>query len=211
MSAFVIAMFLKAFVIGSFKIPSGSMFPTLLIGDHLLVNRLGYGFMIPFTDIKLLPFLDVKRGDVIVFKWPQDPSMDFIKRVVGLPGDTVAMRGNTLYINGEPCRLHRIGTVSNGRELSNCGAALRCPFVTYREELGSKNHLVAYADCNIQRDFGPIKVPEGHYFVMGDNRDCSNDSRYWGFVPFKYIKGKALVIYWSWGPHQLKRIGKLIR
>jgi len=207
-SAFVIAMFLKAFVVGSFKIPSGSMFPTLLVGDHILANRLGYGFMIPFTDIKVLPFLKVKRGDVVVFKWPRDPSLDFIKRVVGLPGDTIAVRDGNLYVNGEPCRLEKAEIFSG--ELDDKKYSI-CPPNYYIETLDGKRHLVSYSSCQISRDFGPIKIPEGHYFMMGDNRDNSNDSRFWGFVPFKYIKGKAFIIYWSWGPHQLKRIGKIVR
>ena len=210
-SALVIALFLRAFVVQAFKIPSGSMYPTLLVGDHVLVNRFGYGFMIPFTDVKVLPFLKVKRGDVIVFKWPQDPDIDFIKRVVGLPGDTIEIHGTNLYINGKPCELKPIGPVEDSRELHDCRIRLGSEFMKYSEAMDGNEHLVVYAERDIARDFGPIKVPEGHYFVMGDNRDCSNDSRYWGFVPFKYIKGKALIIYWSWGPHQLTRIGKLVR
>jgi len=212
-SALIIALFLKAFVVQAFKIPSGSMFPTLLVGDHVLVNRFGYGIMIPFTDIKLGPaFLKVKRGDIIVFKWPNDPKLDFIKRVIGLPGDEIAVRGRLVYINGKPFPIDKNGKFSGEeRELEKCGVPSNCGFEKYVETIDSKKHELAYAGCDAARDFGPIKVPEGHYFMMGDNRDCSNDSRYWGFVPFKNIKGKAFVIYWSWGPRQLTRIGKTFR
>lgn len=212
LSALIIALFLKAFVIQAFKIPSGSMYPTLLIGDHVLVNRLGYGFMIPYTDIKFLPFLKIKRGDIVVFKWPQNPKLDFIKRIIGLPGDEIMIRGQLVYVNGKPLPLKNAGLFSNdAREFEKCGWPPNCRVKKYEEDIEGKKHFTAYTDCDIARDFGPIKVPNEHYFVMGDNRDCSNDSRYWGFVPFKNIKGKALILYWSWGPKQLTRIGKVVR
>ena len=149
------------------------MKPTLLVGDHILVNKFLYGIKIPFTDKTLIPISDPKRSDVIVFIYPVDPDKDFIKRVIGLPGDKVEIFGEKVLINDKPFD-DKHGFYSN---LSRTAA-----------RTGELSH------------FGPTTVPEGHLFVMGDNRDHSYDSRFWGFVPLSSVKGKAFIIYWSW-PH----------
>ena len=188
--AILIALFIRAFVVQAFKIPSGSMEPTLLIGDHLLVNKFIYGIKVPFVDRKLLVYKEPKRGDIVVFIFPKDKKKDFIKRVVGGPGDTVEIRQKKIYING---------------------AHWDDPYGVYRD---------AEVTGMVPRDnFGPVVVPPEHVLVMGDNRDRSYDGRFWGFVPFDQIKGKALILYWSWdklsrnisGKIRFKRIGQLIR
>ena len=168
--ALLVALFIRTFIVQAFKIPSGSMLPTLQIGDHLLVNKLLYGIRVPVVGTRLLGFFEPERGDVIVFVYPVDRSKDFIKRVIGIPGDEIEIRKKQLYLNGEP--------VDRATE----------PYAQYGETLK-----------NGPRDnFGPKVVPEGHVFVMGDNRDHSLDSRFWGFVPFTDIHGKASIIYFSW-------------
>jgi signal peptidase I len=159
----IIALFATTYVLQAFKIPTGSMESNLLIGDHLLVNKFVYGIQEGFLG-KLLPYKVPRRGDVIVFKYPNSPEVAYVKRLMGMPGDKVEMIGRTLYINGQ---------------------ALKEDYTQYIDP-GS-----------IHEHFGPYYVPQGHYFAMGDNRDNSQDSRYWGFVPRDYILGKALVIYWS--------------
>ncbi|MEJ2683031.1 MAG: signal peptidase I [Candidatus Sulfobium sp.] len=191
--AFIIALVIRTFVIQAFKIPSGSMIPTLLVGDHLLVNKflLGTPVDIPFTNIHLfhMPGLrDPHRGDVIVFKYPEDPTRDFIKRVIGVGGDKVESRNKVIYVNGrkvvEPYVQHVDSSIKPG-------------------------------GIDPRDNFGPITVPRGDVFVMGDNRDESYDSRYWGFVDDNQIKGKAIIIYWSWDGNKhwvrFNRIGKLIK
>ena len=181
--ALVLAFVIRTFVVQAFKIPSGSMLDTLLIGDHLLVNKFLYGTRIPFTDKVILPIEEPADGDVIVFEFPEDTSKDFIKRIIGAPGDVLEMKDKVVYRNGQK---------------------LDEPYVRH-------------TDPNIQarRDnFGPITVPPGKYFAMGDNRDESYDSRFWGFVDKDKIRGKAWVIYWSWdGPADIRwsRIGNLVR
>ena len=174
--AVLLALFIRAFVVQAFKIPSGSMIPTLLVGDHILVNKFIYGIRIPFTDKKVFSFKEPKRGDVIVFIYPLDPSKDFIKRVIGVEGDTVFMKGKTVYINGEP---------------------FDDPHARYVDDNPQKGAVS-------RKDFGPITVPQDSLFVMGDNRDRSYDGRYWNeFVVLDQVRGKAFVIYWSNGtPHK---------
>ena len=173
--AVLLALFIRAFVVQAFKIPSGSMIATLLIGDHILVNKFIYGIRIPFTNKKAFAFQKPKRGDVIVFIYPLDPSKDFIKRVIGVEGDTVLMEGKKVYINGEP---------------------YDDPHARYVDD-GPKKGDVS------RKNFGPITVPENSLFVMGDNRDRSYDGRYWNtFVTLDEVLGKAFIIYWSNGtPH----------
>ncbi len=190
LEAIIIALFLafliRSFVFQAFKIPSGSMLDTLLIGDHLLVNKFMYGPKIPFTDTYIYEGEAPKRNDIIVFRYPEDPSKDYIKRIVGVPGDSLAMKNKVLYRNGEK---------------------VEEPYVI----LGDTNEP--------RRDnFSPIIVPENKYFVLGDNRDDSADSRYWGFVDRSAIHGKAWRLYWSWdsdatdivGLPRLSRIGQAI-
>ncbi|MBI2527208.1 MAG: signal peptidase I [Candidatus Rokubacteria bacterium] len=170
--AVLLALVIRAFVVQAFTIPSGSMMDTLLVGDYILVNKFLFGPEIPFTDTHLPGFRDPARGDVIVFKYPNDESRDFIKRIVALGGETVQVRDNRVYVNGrsvdEPyVRPGSVPTATSG----HCGYLYACE---------------------------PTVVPPGSYFVMGDNRDNSQDSRYWGFVKREKIRGKAFLIYWSW-------------
>jgi signal peptidase I len=185
--ALLLALFIRTFFIQAFKIPSGSMIPTLLIGDHILVNKLSYGLRIPFWEKYLVEFKKPQRGDVIVFVFPEDRSKDFIKRVIGVAGDTVEVRGKRVYINGQ---------------------RVEDPHAHYEIEDGQAG-LPTMRD-----DYGPRQVPENHVFVMGDNRDKSYDSRFWGFVNLDDVRGKSLLIYWSWDGSdrwvRWERIGKLI-
>lgn len=181
--AVLLALFIRTFVVQAFKIPSGSMEPTLMIGDHILVNKFIYGVKVPVIRKTLIPVSRPKRNDVIVFIYPVDKSKDFIKRVIGLPGERIEIKGRRIFVNGR--RLNdKYGFYSSLGE-----PRARNPNNTYR--------------------FGPVVVPDGHVFVMGDNRDHSYDSRFWGFVPLESIKGKAFIIYWSW-PHW-QRFFRLIR
>lgn len=186
--AIVMALIIKAFIIQAFKIPSGSMLPTLKIGDHILVNKFIYGTKFPFTDSIIIPFKKPQRGDIIVFKFPEDEKKDFIKRVVGLPGDAVEIKEKKVYINGE--LLEEIYPVHTDP-------------IVYPLGIQPRDNL------------GPVVVPEDSYFVMGDNRDFSLDSRYWGVVKLNKIKGKAFIIYWSWNGEdrwiRWDRIGMLIK
>ncbi len=185
--ALVLALAIRTSVVQAYKIPSGSMIPTLEIGDHILVNKFIYGIKIPFTSVNLISVEKPKRGDVIVFIYPLDPSKDFIKRVVAEEGDTVRLVDKKLYINGSP--------VSDAHAI-------------YRED------AIPPSEAEALDNFGPITVPKGDLFVMGDNRDNSLDSRSWGFVPLENVRGKAFIIYWSWNSQETtvrwNRLGHLI-
>jgi signal peptidase I len=171
--AVILALFVRTWVVQAFKIPTGSMEPNLLIGDHLLVNKLVFGPSLGGFERAVLPQEEPSRGEVVVFKYPEEPERDFIKRVIGLPGETLEVRDRRVYINGTP---------------------LDEPYVHFLEpSFGGEGGI-----GDVRHKYGPVTIPEGHYFVMGDNRDNSQDSRYWGFLPRGYIKGKALVIYWSY-------------
>lgn len=197
--AILLALFIRTFVVQAFKIPSGSMKPTLLIGDHLLVNKFIYGIKIPFIDRYILEFNKPVRGDIVVFKWPRDENKDFIKRVIGVGGDKIEIKRDILYINGVKIETEYKDTYRDKRISQS---------ERYIEFLGEGKHYIL--DEYIKREnYGPVTVPEGSIFVMGDNRDNSQDSRYWGFVSLNKIKGKALIIYWSW-PHW-KRFLNVIR
>ena len=175
--AVILALFVRTFVVQAFKIPTGSMEENLLIGDHLLVNKFVLGPSIAAAERALLPLGTIRRGDVIVFKYPEDPDRDFIKRVVGLPGETLELRAKKVYIDGMP---------------------LDEPYAHYLEPLRTSRDLQEVTSFDVRDQYGPVTVPTDQYFVMGDNRDNSQDSRYWGFLPRGFVKGKALVIYWSY-------------
>ena len=172
--AVILALFVRTWVVQAFKIPTGSMENNLLIGDHLLVNKFVFGPTLGKVERALLPMRDIRRGDVIVFKYPDEPDRDFIKRVIGLPGETVEMKAKKIYINGKP---------------------LDEPYVHFLEPVGDAQEIISY---DLRETYSQTTVPPGFYFVMGDNRDNSQDSRYWGFLPRSYIKGRALMIYWSY-------------
>jgi len=184
------AVVIRSFVIAPFVIPSSSMVPTLLVGDYLFVSRFNYGLRIPFTDIQFLAS-QATRGDVVVFDYPEDRSKDYIKRVVGVPGDKIVYEDNMLYVNGQKMPLKEEGmyTYFLGDNSSDVSAK-------YTEKLFDIEHSVLRKSFSI-RD-GEWVVPEGYYFMMGDNRNNSRDSRFWGFVPQSYLVGKAVVIWWSW-------------
>ena len=181
--ALILAFIIRSFVIQAFKIPSGSMLPTLKIGDHLLVNKFIYGVQVPFTDIEIVPVSDPEFQDIVVFEYPEDQSKDFIKRVVGLPGDTIAIRKGRLIRNGKRVNEPYTQFTHNER------AAGQYPL---------ENWPPHEFDRRARDNLGPITIPEDEYFVMGDNRDESYDSRFWGFVQSKDILGEAWIIYWSW-------------
>ena len=171
--AVILALFVRTFVFQAFKIPTGSMKPNLLVGDHLLVNKFIFAPTASALERTLLPMRPIERGDVIVFKFPEEPERDFIKRVIGLPGDTLELKNQTIHINGMP---------------------LIEPYAHYLYPPMSDGQADRF---DLRRKYGPVTVPDGHYFMMGDNRDDSQDSRFWGFLPASYVKGRALFIYWS--------------
>jgi signal peptidase I len=210
----IAVFFLRSFLFEPFKIPSGSMIPTLLVGDLILVNKFHYGIRLPVVNTKITEGTPPKRGDVMVFRYPPKPSLDYIKRVVGLPGDEVAYLNKRLTINGKA-----IETVALPEFFDE---DMMRYFKQYEESLGEKKHRLLNDDdrpafvpgaddfvfrknCNYSVEGVVCKVPEGHYFMMGDNRDNSLDSRYWGFVPDKNIVGKAFFVWMNFG--SLKRIG----
>ena len=176
-TAVILALFVRTFVVQAFKIPTGSMENNLLIGDHLLVNKMVLAPSPAAVDRLLLPVRDVRRGDVVVFKYPEDPERDFIKRVIGLPGETLEVRDKRVYVDGRP---------------------LDEPYVHYLVPPSGSAQFNEVTSYDLRERYGPVTVPTGQYFVMGDNRDNSQDSRYWGFLPREYIKGRALMIYWSY-------------
>ena len=184
----LVVLVVRSFIVEPFQIPSGSMKPTLEIGDFILVNKFAYGLRLPVVHNRFLEVDDPERGDVMVFRFPEEPSVNFIKRVVGLPGDRIRYEGKQLYINGEPVTKVLI---EEGPELSPQQLLLE-------EQLVEVSHFI----YNNPRDPGPqmseVVVPEGHYFTMGDNRDHSNDSRYWGFVPEDNIVGRAFAVWMHW-------------
>lgn len=214
--AVLIALFLRSFVVEAFKIPSGSMIPTLQVGDHIFVNKFIYGVRLPWTNVKFgMQFRAPERGEVIVFKFPRDQEKDFIKRIVAIGGDTVEVRDNVVYVNGQSIpRVHQ----GDGRceyqdydELSGRWDHRVCE--AFRETVGPHSYTTIFDRGGAPRSWPKVVVPEGTVFVMGDNRDNSHDSRFWGTVPFELIKGKAMIIWFSSGEPEalrLKRIGKLI-
>ncbi|CAN2041750.1 signal peptidase I [Candidatus Magnetomoraceae bacterium gMMP-15] len=182
--AVILALFIRTFIVQAFKIPSGSMKPTLQIGDHILVNKFIYGVKIPFSNKTIIPVSTPEREDIVVFKFPQDPGKDFIKRTIGLPGDVVEIKNKKVYINNK---------------LFKDGHAFYTDLYSIPGNLQPRDN------------YGPITVPKNSIFVMGDNRDHSFDSRFWGFVDMDALKGEAFIIYWSWDKENFgvrwKRIG----
>jgi signal peptidase I len=197
--AVAIALLLRAFVVEAFQIPSGSMIPTLEVGDHIFVSKFAYGLGIPFTNTKVMQFADPHRGDVIVFKYPLDPGTDYIKRVVGLPGDVIEMRGEELYINGRAVARHRARPAYHYVDAQRSGAPDEHDGELWIETLDGRDHETIQDPRGGGRDFQRQVVPADHFFVMGDNRDNSSDSRVWGYVDRNLIKGKALIVWWSRG------------
>lgn len=186
--AVILALFIRTFVVQAFKIPSGSMKQTLLIGDHILVSKFIYGVKLPVIGKTLIPFSEPEKGDIVVFKFPEDPEKDFIKRVVAVSGDVVEIRDKKVFINGK----------------------------LQQHPFGYHTDPVIIPGGNQPRDnFGPITVPPDSLFVLGDNRDHSYDSRFWGYVNLSAVKGKAFIIYWSWNKEDFgvrwTRLGKLLK
>jgi signal peptidase I len=185
-------LLLRSFLVEPFRIPSGSMMPTLLVGDFILVNKFAYGIRLPVLHTKIVEVGEPQRGDVVVFRYPKDPSVDYIKRVIGVPGDTVRYTNKVVYINDEPVGQVPAGVyIGKGSGVSMSGASVR------REQLGEVRHeiLVMPRTPGVE---GEYLVGEDEYFVMGDNRDNSNDSRYWGTVPETNLVGKAFRIWMNW-------------
>jgi signal peptidase I len=186
--AVILALFIRTFIIQAFKIPSGSMLPTLQIGDHILVNKFIYGVKLPYLNTNLIPVGEPVRDAIIVFRYPEEPDKDFIKRVIAVPGDVLEIRNKKVFVNHEP---------------------LEQQYAVYTDP-----HLIP-AQVNPRDNLGPVTIPPDSYFVMGDNRDNSYDSRFWGFVDASEIRGKAFIIYWSWDSSQFgvrwNRIGSLIK
>jgi signal peptidase I len=184
--AVTIALFIRTFIVQAYKIPTGSMEDNLLVGDHLLVNKFEFGPTETGLERWLLPVRNPRRGDVVVFKFPGQPERDFIKRVIGLPGETLEVRDKRVYIDGRP---------------------ISEPYVRFLEVPETPSNAHEAASFDVRERFGPVKVPPGQFFVMGDNRDNSEDSRYWGFLPRRNIKGLALMVYWSYDARGQDRQG----
>jgi signal peptidase I len=202
-------LLLRSFLVEPFRIPSGSMMPTLLVGDFILVNKYAYGIRLPVLNTKIIDVGEPQRGDVVVFRYPKDPSVDYIKRVVGLPGDRIGYYNKILHINGNPVAQVPAGVyVGKGSGVSMSGAGKR------QEQLGEVQHQILVMPRTPGLE-GEYVVPDNEYFVMGDNRDNSNDSRYWGPVPEQNLVGKAFRVWMNWdsanGGIEWERIGRKIQ
>lgn len=235
LTAVLIAFVIRSFVIEPFKIPSSSMVPTLMIGDHIFVNKFIYGLRPPFTKKHFFQYKTPERGEVVVFIYPDDESKDFIKRIVGLPGDKIKIEGTDIFINGEkvervPITVSASPTDERALIVTNGNWDKNLPFVAswshinfYKEKLGNVEHLTQFesdvyyrpSGHFISANGGEITVPKDHLFAMGDNRDNSSDGREWGFVPMENIKGKAMFVWLSLdsdhGWLRWKRFGSRIR
>lgn len=202
---FLIVLLLRSFLFEPFRIPSGSLEPTLLVGDFLAVNKFAYGLRLPVLETKILPIANPKKGEIAVFRWPPQPSVDFIKRVIGVPGDHVVYHNKVLTINGQEMKqtfVEYTTDESSGRAVAK-----------YQEDLNGVKHDI-YRRADVEAVDIDVTVPEGNYFMMGDNRDDSADSRFWGFVPDSYLRGKAFLVWMSWNSNtytvRWKRIGTII-
>lgn len=195
---FIIVLILRSFLVEPFRIPSGSMMPTLLVGDFILVNKFAYGIRLPVLNTKIIPISEPKRGDVVVFRYPENPTIPYIKRVIGLPGDHIVYHNGTkvIYINGEPMPQKLIGSyqgVGEGSGMTGADEKI--------ENLPGVDHsILMYSNrvFNTDAPYMDITIPPGHYFVLGDNRDNSRDSRFWGTVPEENLIGKAFLIWMNW-------------
>ncbi len=201
-------LLIRSFLGEPFRIPSSSMMPTLLIGDFILVNKFSYGLRLPVLNTKIVELGEPKRGDVVVFRPPHHPDQDWIKRVIGLPGDQIGYHNKQIYVNGEPVPMQPAGIyigVGQGRDHTG--------FAMLRETLGGREHRALHRDHRSRGD-GEFQVPPGHYFVMGDNRDNSEDGRFWGFVPEQNLVGRAFAIWMNWdgqaGGVDFSRLGTVI-
>lgn len=202
---FFIVLLLRSFLVEPFRIPSGSLEPTLLVGDFVAVNKFAYGLRLPVVEKKIIPIADPKTGQIAVFRWPPEPSYDYIKRVIGTPGDKIGYHNKVLTVNGKEAKQTFVEYTmdeSSGR-----------PVAKYREDLNGVVHEIFIRPDMPAVDFDVI-VPEGNYFMMGDNRDDSADSRFWGFVPDSYLRGKAFLVWMSWNGKtdnvRWSKIGRLI-
>ncbi len=202
----LVVLVLRSFIVEPFRIPSGSMMPTLLVGDFILVNKFSYGIRWPVLNTKFFDTGEPARGDVAVFRYPRQPQLDYIKRIVGLPGDHIAYYNKTLYINGQEIELSKAGPYRTPSGVSQSA-------MVFGESLGEVTHDVLITPAKFGLE-GEWIVPTGHYFVMGDNRDNSNDGRYWGYVPEDHLVGRAFMIWmnWDWGGEGIlwSRIGNMI-
>lgn len=186
---FFIVLLLRSFLVEPFRIPSGSLEPTLLVGDFVAVNKFAYGLKLPVLEKKIIPIANPKTGQIAVFRWPPDPTFDYIKRVIGVPGDKVSYHNKKLYINGQEAKQTFVGYTtdeSSGKAVSH-----------YKENLMGTEHDI-YTNADVPAIDFDVVVPPGNYFMMGDNRDDSADSRFWGFVPESYLRGKAFLVWMSW-------------
>lgn len=189
----LVVLVLRSFLFEPFRIPSGSMMPTLLVGDFILVNKFAYGVRLPVLNTKVIEIGAPKRGDIVVFRFPKDPTVDYIKRVVGLPGDRVGYYHKQIFLNGVPVEAESRGLYEGGTQ----GESMTGESVRF-EHLGEVNHQILVRAEEPSAREGEFVVPEGHFFVMGDNRDNSNDSRFWGAVPEANLVGRAFLIWMSW-------------
>lgn len=208
--ALVLALFIRTFIVQAFKIPSGSMLETLQIGDHILVNKFIYGIKMPFTHKTLIPVSNPKRGDIIVFIYPID-KRDFIKRVIAVEGDTLEIRDKKIFVNGTWTG-HKDYERFESEAMVPRGIPERDFQTIWMNQIYGDHRP---ADRSVKDNFGPITIPKDKLFVMGDNRDNSHDSRFWGFVPLESVKGKAFIIYWSWDSDHFgvrwNRLGDLLK
>jgi len=204
---FLVVLVLRSFLFEPFRIPSGSMIPTLLVGDFILVNKFSYGVRLPITHTKILDTGSPERGDVAVFRFPDNPRLDYIKRVIGLPGDEVIYENRQFVVNGQAVEITGdVPYVSPVTEQSVQGAVVR------EELLGEDTHEILEYPVEVPKRSGTFVVPEGHYFMVGDNRDRSNDGRFWGFVPEENLVGKARFIWMHWNGGVIwSRLGDSIR